>query len=90
MMEIIVQNDINSPNAPTTMHHHAIFRPAISPFDCLIIRLARKPEIRAMSEPMPASETIEKIKARDNILLTLICSCRLGEMSALIIISSLF
>jgi hypothetical protein len=54
------------------MHHHAIPIPLSCPFDLSIIRIAYKPEMNAIKEPTPPNQTIEKIKPRDKILLTLI------------------
>src|SRR5215213_8667877 len=86
--EIIANGTIIIPTAPTIMHHHAIFIPASSTFDCLIILRAFKPEMKAIREPMPPIQTIENTKPRDKSLLTLICNSRFGGICSLMLVIS--
>src|SRR5215210_1463861 len=87
-IEIIANDAIIIPSAPIIMHHHAIFRPPSSTFDGLIIWRAFTPQMKAMREPMPPIQTIEKTKPRDKSLLTLISTPRFGGICLLMLVIS--
>ena len=67
------------PTAPARIHHQANNPPLSLPFDCLMIRFAFTPRIKATNDPSPPIPVIERAKASPSILLTLTCNANSGS-----------
>jgi hypothetical protein len=63
------------------MHHHANPLPLSFPSDPLIDFNAIMPDTRAIAEPSPPSQTIEKMNPRESNLLTRTCCSRLSGIA---------
>ena len=61
-----IDSIITIPSNPTIMHHHAILAPPIWPSDLFISFRAFSPEISAMTDPIPASQTNENANPKES------------------------